>query len=114
MPLWSADFSDCSLEDIFRLKLVNRAWSKTLRFENSTLVNNRLAHLIGRDEYMLNRRNGLENSIECRRRSEVLTKEIDSRRDLAARELRRPPITLPGMPGDFEAESLRRKSLLQA
>jgi hypothetical protein len=84
MQLWSDDFSQFSLEDIFKLELANRAWNKTLRSETSTLVNSRLANQIDRDGYMLSRRNGQQNSVECRRRAELLANEIACRQELAS------------------------------
>jgi hypothetical protein len=83
MQLWSDDFSQFSLEDIFKLELANRAWNKTLRVETSTLVNSRLANQIDRDGYMLSRRNGQENSVECKRRAGLLANEIAFRQELA-------------------------------
>ncbi len=83
MQLWSDDFSQFSLDDIFKLELANRAWNKTLRVETSTLVNNRLANQIDRDGYMLSRRSGQQNSLECKRRAELLANEIACRQELA-------------------------------
>jgi hypothetical protein len=84
MQLWSDDFSKFSLEDIFKLELANRAWNKTLRVETSTLVNSRLANQIDRDGYMLSRRNGRQNSVECKRRAELLANEIACRQELSS------------------------------
>jgi hypothetical protein len=83
MLLWSDDFTHRSLEEMFKLELDNRAWNKILRFETSTLVNSRLANQIDRDGYMLNRKNGQQNAIECKRRSDLLVHEIASRQELA-------------------------------
>jgi hypothetical protein len=84
MQLWSDDFSEFSLEDIFKLELANRAWNKTLRVETSTLVNSRLANQIDRDGYLHSRRNSQQNSVECRRRAELLANEIACRQELAS------------------------------
>jgi hypothetical protein len=84
MQLWSDDFSQFSLEDIFKLELANRAWNKTLRVETSTLVNSRLANQIDRDGYMLSRRSSQQNSVECRRRADLLAHEIACRQELAS------------------------------
>jgi hypothetical protein len=83
MQLWSDDFSQFSLDDIFKLELANRAWNKTLRVETSTLVNNRLANQIDRDGYLLSRRNGQQSSIECKRRADLLANEIACRQELS-------------------------------
>ena len=83
MQLWSDDFSGRSLEEIFKLELDNRAWSKILRSQTSTLVNSRLANEIDRDGYMSNRRSSKESSIECKRRAELLVNEIVCRQELA-------------------------------
>jgi hypothetical protein len=83
MLLWSDDFSNRSLEELFKLQLENRAWNKTLRFETSTLVNSRLANQIDRDGYILNRKSGQENSIECKRRADLIINEIGCRQELA-------------------------------
>jgi hypothetical protein len=84
MQLWSDDFSQFSLEDIFKLELANRAWNKTLRVETSTLVNSRLANQIDRDGYMLSRRSVQQNAVECKRRADLLASEIACRQDLAS------------------------------
>lgn len=83
MQHWTDDFSQRSLEEIFKLELDNRAWNKTLRFETSTLVNSRLANQIDRDGYMLSRRSGQQNTIECKRRADLLANEIACRQELA-------------------------------
>jgi len=83
MHLWSDDLSQCSLEDVLKLELDNRAWNKTLRLQTSTLVNTRLANQIDRDGYMAGRRNGQQNSIECKRRADLLGNEIACRQENA-------------------------------
>jgi hypothetical protein len=83
MLLWSDDFSNRSLEELFKLQLENRAWNKTLRFQTSTLVNSRLANQIDRDGYVLNRKSGQESSIECKRRADLIINEIGCRQELA-------------------------------
>jgi hypothetical protein len=52
--------------------------------ETSTLVNSRLANQIDRDGYMLSRRNGRQNSVECKRRAELLANEIACRQELSS------------------------------
>src|SRR6266849_2034970 len=56
MPNWSEDFSSRSLEDVIRSQAENRAWNKELRERNTTLVNNRLSHLIDQVEYTVIRK----------------------------------------------------------
>jgi len=79
LPNWSEDFSSRSLEDVIRSQAENRAWNKELRERNTTLVNNRLAHLIDQVEYTVNRKLGNEHAAECRRRANILFNEISNR-----------------------------------
>ena len=76
MPQWSDDFSERSLEEIFRSQAENRAWGKELRLRNTALVNNRLAKNISQDDYVADRRLGNEDTIEYRRRAAILDTQI--------------------------------------
>lgn len=80
MSPWSEDFSNCSLEQILGWQAENRAWSKELRRKTNFLVNSRLAHNITLDDYLANRKLANENTVECRRRAEILDAQILRRR----------------------------------
>jgi hypothetical protein len=78
MP-WYDDFSGLTLEQILKLHLDNRAWNKALRLQSSALVNSRLANQIDRDSYTVRRSTAQADSIECKRRADILFHEITSR-----------------------------------
>jgi len=79
MPLWPDNIEDCSLDEMFRLQACNRAWSKQLRQETQTLVNSRLAKVISMEEYSSSRDLAAQQSAECRRRAESLSRLIEAR-----------------------------------
>jgi hypothetical protein len=78
MP-WYDDFSGLTLEQILKLHIDNRAWNKALRLQSSALVNSRLANQIDRDSYTVRRTAAQADSIECKRRADILFHEITSR-----------------------------------
>lgn len=77
--LWSEDLSLCSLDEVYLCQAENRAWSKELRLKTASLVNRRLAKDISQDEYTANRKQAVEDAVECKRRAEVLANEIAGR-----------------------------------
>jgi len=79
MPSWSEDFSGFSLEQILKLQAENRVWSKQLRLDNATLVNNRLAKRIDQEQYHANRSQAHQEVAECKRRAAILDNEINVR-----------------------------------
>ena len=79
MPFWPEKIEERSLEEMFRLQAENRAWSKQLRLEAQALVNTRLAKNISMEEYSASRLLAAQNTAECRRRAETLTREIETR-----------------------------------
>ena len=79
MPDLPADLSTSSTEEVMTREAENRAWNKELRLKNSDLVNSRLAHKIGPDEYAVHRKIAVADALECRRRAAVLANEISRR-----------------------------------
>ena len=79
MPFWPEKIQERSLDEMFRLQAENRAWSKQLRLETQTLVNTRLAKNISLEEYASSRLLATQSSVECRRRAEALSREIEIR-----------------------------------
>jgi hypothetical protein len=79
MPYWPENIEEGSLDEMFRLQAGNRAWSKQLRQESQVLVNKRLAKVISMEEYSSSRDMAAEQSAECRRRAEWLSRQIESR-----------------------------------
>jgi len=79
MPFWPEKIAERSLDEMFRLQASNRAWSKQLRHESQVLVNSRLAKTISMEEYTSSRQLAAQQAAECRRRAEVLSREIESR-----------------------------------
>jgi hypothetical protein len=79
METWYEAFAGVSLEEIFKLHTDNRAWNKALRLESSALVNSRLANKIDRDGYILRRSHSQADSVECKRRADILFHEITCR-----------------------------------
>jgi hypothetical protein len=78
-PIWPENIEDRSLDEMFRLQACNRAWSKQLRQESQVLVNSRLAKVISMEEYTSSRELAAQQSAECRRRAEALSRLIESR-----------------------------------
>jgi hypothetical protein len=79
MPYWPENIEEGSLDEMFRLQACNRAWSKQLRQESQVLVNKRLAKVISMEEYSSSREMAAQQSAECRRRAEWLSRQIESR-----------------------------------
>jgi hypothetical protein len=79
------DLVNSSLDDVFKTDAQNRAWSRELRGKASELVNNRLAARISLEEYAASRKHVNEEIAECKRRSLVLSDEIEKRRARLAR-----------------------------
>jgi len=79
MPYWPENIEEGSLDEMFRLQASNRAWSKQLRQESQVLVNKRLAKVISMEEYSSGRELAAQQSAECRRRAEWLSRQIESR-----------------------------------
>ena len=50
-----------------------------MRQESQVLVNNRLAKVISMEEYISSRELAAQQSAECRRRAESLSRQIESR-----------------------------------
>jgi hypothetical protein len=82
MLAWYEDFSGFCLEQILKLELDNRAWSKALRQESSALVRSRLANQIDRDGYLERRKATQADAVECKRRAEILVRQITMRQEL--------------------------------
>ena len=78
-PIWPENIDERSLDEMFRLQACNRAWSKQLRQESQVLVNSRLAKVISMEEYASSRELAAQQSAECRRRAEMLSRLIESR-----------------------------------
>ena len=78
-PIWPENIEERSLDEMFRLQACNRAWSKQLRQESQVLVNSRLAKIISMEEYASSRELAAQQSAECRRRAEALSRLIESR-----------------------------------
>jgi hypothetical protein len=83
MLAWYEDFSGFCLEQILKLELDNRAWSKALRLESSALVKSRLSKEIDRDGYLERRKASQADAVECKRRSEILVQQIIKRQEFA-------------------------------
>jgi len=79
MSLWHEDFSTCSLDEVLKWQLENRAWSKELRRRTNALVNSRLAKSISQDDYVANRKLAHEDAAECRRRATILDTQLTRR-----------------------------------
>lgn len=79
MPYWPENIEEGSLDEMFRLQACNRAWSKQLRQESQVLVNKRLAKDISMEEYSASRELAAQQSTECRRRADWLSRQIESR-----------------------------------
>jgi hypothetical protein len=79
MPYWPENIEEGSLDEMFRLQACNRAWSKQLRQESQVLVNKRLAKDISMEEYSASRELAAQQSAECRRRADWLSRQIESR-----------------------------------
>lgn len=79
MPFWPENIEEQSLDEMFRLQACNRAWSKQLRQESQVLVNSRLAKVISMEEYSSGREVAAQQSTECRRRADSLSRVIESR-----------------------------------
>jgi hypothetical protein len=79
MPFWPEKIEERSLDEMFRLQACNRAWSKQLRQESQVLVNSRLAKTISMEEYSSSREMAAQQSAECRRRADSLSRLIEAR-----------------------------------
>ena len=79
MPIWPDKIEERNLDEMFLLQASNRAWGKQLRQESQALVNSRLAKTISMEEYTSSRQSAAEQTAECRRRAETLSREIESR-----------------------------------
>ena len=84
VPLWSDDFSGLSLEAVLAVAAENRAWNKRLREGMAALVTTRLAKTITREEYAASRQRANEDAVECKRREEILVRDIDNRQKAIA------------------------------
>jgi hypothetical protein len=80
MRPWTDDFSGYGMDDILRFQAANREWSKRLRAQTSTLVNQRLAKNVSQDEYLANRKLLHEDVAECRSRADILEAQVARRR----------------------------------
>ena len=79
MPYWPDNIEEGSLDEMFRLQACNRAWSKQLRQDSQVLVNKRLAKIISMEEYTSSRELAAQQTAECRRRADWLSRQIESR-----------------------------------
>ena len=79
MSTWREDLSTCTLEEVLRSQVENRAWSRELRQKASSLVNSRLAKEVSRDDYLARRKVADQEATECRRRATMLHAQICSK-----------------------------------
>lgn len=77
MPPWADNYFASSLEEVLQKQAENRAWSKELRRKANLLVNSRLSNDISLADYLASRKQGHEESAECRRRATILDVEIN-------------------------------------
>jgi hypothetical protein len=78
-PLCREQLSTCTLAEIVELHHKNMADKKELRSRTTTLVNQRLAKLIGAEEYAIGRQAGAEQLESCARQGRLLLDEISDR-----------------------------------
>jgi len=71
--------SACTLDEIVEMHHKNRARKKDLRVTAAALVVDRLAKVIGAEEYAIGRKAGKEGAEECTRWGSALLDEIASR-----------------------------------
>ena len=76
MTSWSEDVSQLTLEQVFALRIENRAWHHELRRETKTLMDSKLAKEIAHEDYAIKRGLGNEAKAECQRRGAILAREI--------------------------------------
>ena len=76
MSSWPDDFSTCSLKEVLGWQAENRAWNKELRLKTNSLVNSRLAKNITQDDYLATRKLVHDETVECRRRANLLDAQI--------------------------------------
>lgn len=76
MAVWNENLANHPLEELLVSQSENRAWSKELRFGNSTLVASRLAKQISLEQYTTTRKQINEDMLECRRRAGILAEVI--------------------------------------
>jgi hypothetical protein len=94
--LWSDDFSERSLEDVIASIVENRAWAKSLRERTTALVETRLAKTITKEEYDAGRQRATDDSAECKRRKEILCRDLDKRE-------KGRPLSMPSLRVDLES-----------
>jgi len=76
MLSWPEDFSTCTLDEVLGWLAENRAWNKEIRVKTTTLVNRRLSKSISQDDYLATRKLVHEESMECRRRANIIEAQI--------------------------------------
>lgn len=76
MASWPEDFTTCTLDEVLGWQAENRAWNKEIRIKTTTLVNRRLAKSITQDDYLATRKLVHEESLECRRRANIIEAQI--------------------------------------
>jgi hypothetical protein len=75
MTSWTEDISKCTLEELFRSQVENRAWYKEIRRKASAVMDSKLAKEIGPEEYAEKRKVSIEDVAECGRRGRILANE---------------------------------------
>ena len=75
-PFWPDDFSGLSHQDVLTFMAENRAWNKRLRERTAALVNTRLAKTITQEEYASRRNRTNQDAAECKRRADMLVKDM--------------------------------------
>ena len=75
MTSWTEDISKCTLEELLRSQVENRAWYKEIRRKASAVMDSKLAKEIGPEEYAEKRKVSNEDVAECGRRGRILANE---------------------------------------
>jgi len=72
MPINEGDLATLSESDVMKLRIENRAWSKTIRLCMAALVNRRMANQISYEEYAASRKAAKDERAECDRTTVML------------------------------------------